>query len=58
LWYEYGGKEVLFMGKWKIAEVVLLAVSALVAAAKSLFKFITCLGKMKKKKKSKAPVPA
>jgi hypothetical protein len=41
---------------WKIAEIALMAASALIAAAKSVMKFFGYLGKMKRK--SKAPAPA
>ena len=35
------------MGKWKAAEIVLSAISALVAAAKATMKFIGCIKKLK-----------
>jgi len=43
------------MGKWKTAEAVLVAISALVAAAKAVIKFIVCLGKMRNNRKASAP---
>jgi hypothetical protein len=42
------------MKKLEKAGVILMAVSALVAAAKSIFKFIGYLFKMKKKRKASA----
>jgi len=39
------------MDKLKIIEIALLAISALTAAAKSIVKFIGCIGKMKQKSK-------
>jgi hypothetical protein len=36
------------MGKWKIVEIVLSAISALVSAAKAVMKFIDQIGKLKK----------
>lgn len=35
------------MAKMKIAEVLLAAISALVAAAKSVIRFFSCVGRMK-----------
>ena len=35
------------MNKWKIAEILLAAIAALVTAAKALIKFIECIGKLK-----------
>jgi len=35
------------MGKLKIVEILLSAVSALVTAAKSIIRFICCIGKVK-----------
>jgi len=37
------------MNKWKIAEIVLSAVSALISAVKSIMKFISNIGKIKHK---------
>ena len=37
------------MAKTKILEIILTAASALIAAAKSIFRFFACLGKMKPK---------
>ena len=34
------------MSKWKIAEIVLAAIAALISAGKALIKFITSIGKL------------
>jgi len=41
------------MNKWKMAETVLLALSALITAAKAIMKFIDYIGKMRQQRKVK-----
>jgi hypothetical protein len=38
----------MFMTKLKLAELVILAISALITAAKSIIKFIDYIGRMRK----------
>jgi len=37
------------MSKWKIAEIILSAISTLIVAIKALFKFVGFLGKLRTK---------
>jgi len=43
------GEEGYTMSKWKIAELILAAVSTLIAAARALLKFIGLIGKLRTK---------